>query len=195
MARYDCARLFAARGSNLRFPQPPPPLRRSAYFAVYQSCKQVLLARVHAPPLLLIAFSAIVANTIAVTFRVPCELVKQRIQAGVYSSTLEAVRKISEAHGFGGFLPREPWLAQLARDLQCPSLTMSAASIIMNAWLGERKLLWLPAKALPLPTLVRIDPFTLILDFIPPYLGQADGCFAPPNLRGAASPAPTRRGE
>ena len=85
----------------------------------------------HAPSLLLVAFSAVIANTIAATFRVPCELVKQRIQAGVYPNVLVAVRQIYVMHGVGGFLPQGPWFAQLARDLQ-PGFVISVVPTIIN---------------------------------------------------------------
>lgn len=124
--------------------------RRSAYFAVYQSCKQALLANVHAPPLLLIAISAIFANTIAVTFRVPCELVKQRIQAGVYPSVIAAVRQIHAANGIGGFLPRQPWLAQLARDLRARRFKGRQTAV------RAAGTLWLPAAERRLP--FHLDP-------------------------------------
>lgn len=89
----------------------------SAYFAVYQSSKALLLSRVSiAPPLLLIAFSSAVANTIAATLRVPCEVVKQRLQAGVYPSLISAFTTLN-AGGLAAWIPRDAWLAQIARDI------------------------------------------------------------------------------
>lgn len=62
------------------------------------------------------AVSAAFANTIASTLRVPCELVKQRLQAGVYPSLLAAVTSLN-AGGATLWLPRDAWLAQVARDV------------------------------------------------------------------------------
>jgi hypothetical protein len=90
---------------------------RSAYFAVYQSSKTLLLSHAtFAPPLMLVAVSAAFANTIASTLRVPCELVKQRLQAGVYPSLFAAFSSLN-AGGVYSWLPRDAWVAQVARDV------------------------------------------------------------------------------
>jgi len=102
------------RGLGVSFIGAVPSI--SLYFAIYQSCKQSLLTNVRAPTLVLVAISAALANMVAATVRVPCELVKQRIQAGIHTDILSAVRSIGAA-GVSGFLPRGALLAQLARDI------------------------------------------------------------------------------
>ena len=89
----------------------------SAYFAVYQATKTALLSMaVSVPPMLLVAFSAAFSNCIATGLRVPCELVKQQIQAGMYPTVAAAVRGIG-AGGLRAFMPTDALLAQLARDI------------------------------------------------------------------------------
>mmetsp|Transcript_57358 Transcript_57358/g.124632 ORF Transcript_57358/g.124632 Transcript_57358/m.124632 type:complete len:297 (+) Transcript_57358:507-1397(+) len=102
------------RGLGVSFIGAVPAI--SAYFAVYSSLKGTLLARVNAPPLLLVAISAAMANTVGATLRVPCEIVKQRLQAGLYSSVSDAIGDLF-GRGVGGMLPPDAHLAQLARDL------------------------------------------------------------------------------
>ena len=57
----------------------------SLYFAIYQSCKRSLHAHPQllgdAHPMLAVVISAAIANSFAATLRVPCEVVKQRLQA------------------------------------------------------------------------------------------------------------------
>ena len=57
---------------------------------MYQSCKLKLHAypRLAAHRMLIVVLSAAVANSFAATLRVPCELVKQRLQAGALSAQL-----------------------------------------------------------------------------------------------------------
>ena len=94
------------------------PLRRSVYFAVYQSCKLKLHAypRLQARRMLIVVLSAAFANTFAATLRVPCELVKQRLQAGVYA-TLPAAWQALRVAGPRGFYVPGALSAQLARDI------------------------------------------------------------------------------
>ena len=93
-------------------------LRRSVYFAVYQSCKRTLHAnpRLNSHPMIVVVLSAAFANTFAATLRVPCELVKQRLQAGVYA-TLPAAWQALRVAGPRGFYVPGALSAHLARDI------------------------------------------------------------------------------
>lgn len=89
----------------------------AAYFALYHAFRPALAARLRLPPLLLIAISASLANTFAATLRVPAELVKQRLQAGMYATPLSAFHSLWSAGGVAAFFPGGAVLAQLARDI------------------------------------------------------------------------------
>lgn len=89
----------------------------SLYMASYKACKRSLgNAFENAPPLLIIAISASLANSAASVLRVPCELVKQRLQAGIYPNLLVAVSTLA-ASGARGFFVPGALASQLARDI------------------------------------------------------------------------------
>ena len=66
--------------------------------------------------MLVVVLSAAFANTFAATMRVPCELVKQRLQAGVYA-TLPAAWQALRVAGPRGFYVPGALSAQLSRDI------------------------------------------------------------------------------
>ena len=85
---------------------------------MYQSCKLKLHAypRLAAHRMLIVVLSAAVANSFAATLRVPCELVKQRLQAGVYASLPAAWHALRVAGPRGLYVPGA-LSAQLSRDI------------------------------------------------------------------------------
>ncbi|CAN0390675.1 unnamed protein product, partial [Discosporangium mesarthrocarpum] len=66
------------------------------YFGMYQFIKTQLEARTTFSPQVTVAVSAGLGNLVASFFRVPYEVVKQRLQAGVYPTTMVALRSIYE---------------------------------------------------------------------------------------------------
>ena len=112
----------------------------SAYFAVYQSLKNTLISSACAPPVLLVAVSAAMANTVSAALRVPCELIKQRIQAGMYPSVGTAIRSIA---------------AGVARSPPTPSPTSAppppSPPFRSTAPTPRRYTLWLRRRRLGLP--------------------------------------------
>ena len=62
-----------------------------------------------------IAISAGLANVIASSFRVPCEILKQRLQAGIYPDLRTAVLSMWRHGGLGAFLHRGGIIAQVSR--------------------------------------------------------------------------------
>ena len=90
----------------------------AVYFGVYQFLKQVLSLRMGpAWKHTAIALSAALANSIAAVFRVPAELVKQRVQAGLHENALAAVVSIHREAGLLGFLELRSVVAQMMRDI------------------------------------------------------------------------------
>lgn len=75
----------------------------SMYWAVYQSSRSFIEeCNPGTPALLVVALSSAVANTFASTLRVPCEVLKQQLQAGIHPNLWTAVRTLS-ASGLSGF--------------------------------------------------------------------------------------------
>ncbi len=77
----------------------------AVYFGVYQFMKRVLTASLGLH--MAISVSAACANLLAAIVRVPFEIVKQRLQAGVYADTVTALREIFASGGVWAFLPIE----------------------------------------------------------------------------------------
>ena len=111
----------------------------SAYFAVYQSCKRTLHDQpwMSARPMMIIVFSAALANSFASALRVPCELVKQRLQAGVYPSVLAAWRAL-RLDGPRGFYVPGALSSQVARDIPFGVVMFLAYESMWNALQRER---------------------------------------------------------
>ena len=123
----------------------------STYWTAYHTVKAALLDGVpHAPILLIVAISSALANAVASALRVPCEVVKQRLQAGFYSSAWIAVRTLG-ASGLSGFYLPGALESQLARDIPFGVLTLCAfealgagATIpdVVARWLRPSANLW-----------------------------------------------------
>eukprot|EP00871_Galdieria_phlegrea_P000465 jgi/Galph1/1419/GphlegSOOS_G128.1 len=89
---------------------------QSMYISTYESCKYFLLEKTHFLPRNVgIALAASVGDMIAGFVRVPPEMVKQRLQAGIEGSTFSAVRNIFQSQGIKGFY--RGYFAQVSRDV------------------------------------------------------------------------------
>lgn len=115
----------------------------SIYFGVYQAVKKALLQAL--PPtlgwtLLGVAASAGVGNTVASFFRVPYEVVKQRLQAGMYSSTGEALRTMYRTEGgLGAFFGRSGVASQIMRDVPYAIVTLLTYESLRRARAAARR--------------------------------------------------------
>jgi hypothetical protein len=88
----------------------------AVYFGVYQFLKRQLTVTVGLN--IGISISAAFANLLAALVRVPFEIIKQRLQAGVYKDTLSAVRQMYAAGGALAFLPVEAIKGQVRVPVQ-----------------------------------------------------------------------------
>ena len=115
----------------------------AVYFGVYQFFKRLLT--LHMGPAwkhTAVALSAALANSIAAFFRVPAELVKQRVQAGLHPNALNAVSSIYSQGGLGAFLELRAVIAQMMRDIPFAMVMLVTyegmkASLIANNGHGQ----------------------------------------------------------
>ncbi|KAL3909033.1 MAG: hypothetical protein SGPRY_009568, partial [Prymnesium sp.] len=78
----------------------------STYWAAYHTFRGVFNEMAHdMPKLCIVALSSAMANSVASVLRVPCEVIKQQVQTGLYQSAQEAIRALSASGISGFFLP------------------------------------------------------------------------------------------
>ena len=101
------------------------------YFGCYQFFKGQLLPilGVHFS----IALSAGLANLFAACVRVPFEIVKQRLQAGVYPDTASAVSGMLSEGGIGAFFILDGMMGQIMRDIPYAIVTLLAYEAMQSA--------------------------------------------------------------
>jgi solute carrier family 25 S-adenosylmethionine transporter 26 len=90
------------------------------YFGVYSYCKRRLLATEQGADhkMLSIATSAAIGNTVASFSRVPYEVMKQKLQTGLYSNTWEALRDVAAQKQWWTLLfPKGGVAIQMLRDV------------------------------------------------------------------------------
>jgi len=98
----------------------------SLYFGVYSYCKQLLLTRSDwggRHKTASIALSAAIGNTVASFSRVPYEVVKQKLQAGVYDTTGAALRDALK-HPTTLLFPKGGVWTQMLRDVPYAVVTL-----------------------------------------------------------------------
>jgi solute carrier family 25 (mitochondrial S-adenosylmethionine transporter), member 26 len=71
-------------------------------------------------------------------FRVPYEIVKQRLQAGVYPNTLYALNAIYKESGVFGFFGRGGIITQLARDIPYAIVTLLVYESLQSYTAAQR---------------------------------------------------------
>jgi solute carrier family 25 S-adenosylmethionine transporter 26 len=101
----------------------------SIYFGVYSYCKRRLLSTElgRQRPMLCVAVSAALGNSVASFSRVPYEVVKQQLQTGAYSSTLEALSTIVRSgprQALGHIFPKGGIAIQMWRDVPYAVVTL-----------------------------------------------------------------------
>jgi solute carrier family 25 S-adenosylmethionine transporter 26 len=90
------------------------------YFGVYSYCKRRLLAteKGQRNRMASIATSAAIGNSVASFSRVPYEVIKQKLQTGVYTSTWEALRDVARQRQWWACLfPKGGVAIQMLRDV------------------------------------------------------------------------------
>lgn len=118
------------------------------YFGVYSYCKRRLqpmlqsrmgeeqagLART-----LAVATSAAVGNAVASASRVPYEVVKQKLQAGDYSSTLQALSQmLKQPNPWQAFFPSNGIRSQMFRDIPYAIFTLLSYEYIREKWASKQ---------------------------------------------------------
>lgn len=124
------AGLYAGLGANTA----GSFLSAGAFFAVYETCKRAAGPEVPAGAAPFVHMgSAAVADLGAVAFRVPFELIKQRLQAGQHRSTAEAARHIYRTAGAAGFYTG--FVPTLVREIPFDALEFALYEAIRAAYL------------------------------------------------------------
>lgn len=117
------------------------------YYGVYSYCKGIFIplmmktkdgdegssSRNTRNKLLAVAISAAIGNTIASFSRVPYEVVKQKLQTGVCSSTLLCMRDMFEADGLRAFFPMGGVPIQMLRDIPYAIFTLVAYEFLQDS--------------------------------------------------------------
>jgi solute carrier family 25 S-adenosylmethionine transporter 26 len=101
----------------------------SIYFGVYSYCKRRFLSTElgRKKPMLCVALSAALGNSVASFSRVPYEVVKQQLQTGAYSSTFEALSTIARSgprQALGLVFPKGGIAIQMWRDVPYAVVTL-----------------------------------------------------------------------
>ena len=109
----------------------------AVYFGVYSSVKTHLTRLLPADAsqfskLLAVAVAASCGNTVASVLRAPYEVLKQRIQAGEHSSTLEAIRHSWRVDGPLGLLSKGKLSSQIFRDVPYAIVTLVSYEILQG---------------------------------------------------------------
>jgi len=104
------------------------------YFGVYSYCKRLIQPRlVPDDPnnkyrgllmMLTITTSAAIGNTIASFSRVPYEVMKQKLQTGMYTNTWQAMMELAKHDGIRGFFPMGGIGIQMLRDIPYAMTTL-----------------------------------------------------------------------
>ncbi|CAB1119979.1 unnamed protein product [Ectocarpus sp. CCAP 1310/34] len=103
------------------------------YFGLYQFVKNQMDAKQGISPYLSITVSAGVGNFIASFFRVPYEVVKQRLQVGQYPTTMVAIQSIYHEGGLVGFFGKGGLKTQWARDIPYAMVTLLVYETLQKA--------------------------------------------------------------
>jgi Mitochondrial carrier protein len=98
------------------------------YFGVYSYCKQRLLETKFGQqsPIVCIATSAAIGNTVASFSRVPYEVLKQQLQTGLYTSTYDALKAVITTKGmfWTMIFPKGGIAIQMIRDVPYAVVTL-----------------------------------------------------------------------
>lgn len=105
----------------------------AVYFGCYSSSKSYLTKLLPARlSLVAVAVSAAFGNTVASVLRVPYEVIKQRLQADLHKSTLEAIIYISKTEGIVGLFGGGKLASQMLRDIPYAIATLLTYEILQK---------------------------------------------------------------
>lgn len=112
----------------------------SLYFGVYQYCKKKLRATAWGErnPLVAVAVSAAIGNSVASFSRVPYEVLKQKLQTGVYDTTWEALVAAAKSP-MAMLFPKGGIAIQMLRDVPYAVATLLVYEILQGAFTGTAK--------------------------------------------------------
>lgn len=114
------------------------------YFGVYAYCKRTIgpmfqkqessTSTSTSTPLVAVAISAAIGNTVASFSRVPYEVVKQKLQAGVYDNTFTALSSMWRENGMRTFFPLGGISSQMVRDIPYAIFTLMSYEWLRENW-------------------------------------------------------------
>lgn len=112
----------------------------SLYFGVYQYCKKKLGATAWGArhPLSAVAVSAAVGNTVASFSRVPYEVLKQKLQMGVYRTTWDALVAAAQSP-LTMLFPKGGVASQMLRDVPYAVATLLVYEALQGAFAGTAR--------------------------------------------------------
>ena len=104
------------------------------YFGCYSSFKQHIGQALPQPEykLVVVALSAMCGNTIASVFRVPYEVIKQRMQYGLHRSAFEAIRHSFKHEGAFGLFADGKLASQIIRDVPYAMVTLVSYEVLQT---------------------------------------------------------------
>jgi len=107
-------------------------------FGSYEVYKELLLKKFpQAKPVFLYALSAILGDVTGSGWLCPSEVVKQQLQAGMYSSTGEAISSIWKKRGLRGFY--QGYMGGLARDVPFRVAQLTSYEVVKNMYLRAKQ--------------------------------------------------------
>lgn len=77
-------------------------------------------------------------NTAACFLRVPYEVVKQKLQTGQFTSTIDAIVALFSIGGLGSFFPPGGLASQLLRDVPYAVVTLLVYEYLRDVWNADR---------------------------------------------------------
>ena len=105
----------------------------AVYFGAYSSCKKYLTNIMpDSAYLLAVALAASIGNTFASFFRVPYEVIKQRMQNGDHASTMEAIRHSINSEGPIGLFSGGKLYSQILRDVPYAIITLVSYEVLQK---------------------------------------------------------------
>lgn len=124
------------------------------YFGVYAYCKRTITPSLHRLlckdddnnnarlngmnagqiRTLGVALSAAIGNTVASFSRVPYEVVKQKLQTGMYAGTFTALSSMWKEDGFRAFFPMGGVSSQMVRDIPYAIFTLMTYECLRENW-------------------------------------------------------------
>lgn len=106
----------------------------AVYFGSYSSIKRRLV-KLLPPEMKLVAFavSACVGNTLASAFRVPYEVIKQRMQMGMFATSWEAIVDCWRNEGVVGLFGKGKLTSQIIRDVPYAVATLVTYEVLQSS--------------------------------------------------------------